>query len=111
MPDIHSLDQLIKDNNFMSDEKEYCVTMRLPQHDHEVMAWGHKTYCCSEDMDAEPSWHKVKFSIEIASYRTKSEIPAHPEESLLQDAKLYDSWECIDDPDYHLIGITKWKDL
>lgn len=93
---------------------ETLVTQRLPDSGTRVLAFGHKTYCCSEDMDEKPEWHECTFKMEVISYGLKPEVPADPEESILRCYEVYESWD-IEEVDYgareHLIGVTKWKKI
>lgn len=94
--------------------KEYSVLMILPDNGKRVLAFGHKTYCCSEDMDEEADWHECTFKMNVCSYGLKSEIPADPEDSVLRCYEVHESWE-IEEVEYgareHVIGVTKWKKL
>lgn len=93
-------------------EIEYSVLNGLPNQDQIVMCYGHKTYCCSIDMDKEADWHKVKFHLHLSAYRLKNSIPEDPEESILAYYEVVENWECADEDDRsHVIGVTKWKKL
>ena len=96
----------------MTDNKEWCVTKCLPDDGEKVLCFGHETYCCSEDMEDQPEWHEVTFRFMISMYKLKSQIPADPEETILEKYEIREVWEMGCDPgDGHVIGVTKWKDL
>ena len=38
------------------------VSFDLPMNGQRVLAWGHATYCCEEDMDDKPNWHVVIYN-------------------------------------------------
>ena len=91
-------------------EIEHSVLKWLPYKDQIVMCYGHKTYCCSEDMDEQADWHKVKFQLYVSAYKLKDSIPEDPEESILAYYKVVENWECADADDRsHVIGVEKWK--
>lgn len=94
-------------------EKEYSVTQWIPKDGEKCLAFGHKTFCCSEDMDENPEWHNVTFSFVLSEYKLKKEIPKDPEESILEFCKFVESWKVNDgeEPENHLIGVTKWKKI
>lgn len=91
-------------------EIEHSVLKWLPYNDQIVMCYGHKTYCCSEDMDEQAEWHKVKFHFSLQDYKIKDSIPEDPEESLLEYSTTVENWDLVD-ADEHVIGVTKWKQL
>ncbi len=97
----------------MSDENiEYLVTQRLPDNGQRVMCFGHKTYCCKEDMQEIPDWYEVVFCFTIGSYKIKNIVPVDPEESILQNYTCIESWELGPEfMDGHVIGVTKWKKI
>lgn len=85
---------------------------RLPDHEQKCLCFGHKTFCCKEDMDDEPNWHEVTFKFHIASYKLKHEFPEDLEASILEKCSIYELWEIGEDPhEGHVIGVTKWKYL
>lgn len=86
---------------------EIEVTKWLPNNGERVLCFGHKTYCCKEDMDKEPAWHEVTFSLSITSYGLKPTVPDDPEESILRCYTVGECWSC--DDGYQVIGVTKWK--
>lgn len=92
------------------EEIEYSVLQRLPDDRQRVKCFGHKTFCCKEDMDDEPAWHEVVFQFDISSYRLKKEMPEDVEESVIQEISVVESWD-LDEGDFdgHVIGVTKWK--
>ena len=91
-------------------QKEYAVTQILPSNGEVVMCFGHKTYCCVEDMDEKPEWHKVTFKFNISMYKLKKETPSDLEESILDRCEVRESWEIeTNGQPAHLIGVTKWK--
>ena len=92
--------------------KEWCITKVLPGDGKKVLCFGHKTYCCSEDMDDQPNWHEVIFKFQISSYGLKKEIPKDPEETILRCYEINEVWKIeTDDQPQHVIGVTKWKDI
>lgn len=96
----------------MSDEREHSVLQRLPDDRQRVMCFGHKTFCCKEDMEDEPAWHEVIFRFVLSSYSLKKEMPQDIEESVLQEISIVETWD-LDEGDFdgHVIGVTKWKRL
>jgi hypothetical protein len=96
----------------MSEEREYSVLEWLPNDRERVMCFGHKTYCCIEDMEDEPAWHEVIFRFVMSSYRLKKQMPEDLEESVMQDIRVVESWD-MDEGDFdgHVIGVTKWKKI
>lgn len=96
----------------MREEQIYEVNHSLPDNGQRVMCFGHKTYCCVEDMDENSDWHEVTFRFNISSYKLKRDIPNDPEESILEKYSLRETWdaECGEGPE-HVIGVTKWKRL
>ena len=98
----------------MEKDKEYLVTQCLPDENQEVLCFGHYTDCCKEDMDKEPSWHRVIFKFEISEYKLKEKLPIDPEESLLEYYRVVENWEKCPSgtsEDGHVIGVTKWKSV
>ncbi len=97
----------------MSEERS--VLHGLPDGGQRCLAFGHKTYCCSEDMEEEPAWHEVIFGFTIGSYSLKKEIPSDPEESILKSFDVVEKWNLYTDEKYeygereHLLGVTKWN--
>ena len=89
--------------------KEYCVTHVLPPDGERVMAFGHKTFCCQEDMEEVPQWHDVTFMFVFSEMKIKKEIPKNPEESILEFCNFIECWQVNDDEETHLVGVTKWK--
>ena len=90
------------------------VTDKLPNNGQKCLCFGHKTYCCKEDMEDKPTWHEVIFKFHISSYMLKSNIPKDPEETILSGINIYEIWECADneiDEPGHIIGVTEWKPL
>jgi hypothetical protein len=92
---------------------EYNVTQWLPDNGEIVLCFGHRTYCCVEDMEIEPDWHEVIFSFDVSSYKIKKELPVDPEESILEFCETVEHWRIADDeePREHVIGVSKWKKL
>jgi hypothetical protein len=91
---------------------EYDITRFLPQDGAKVQCYGHATYCCEEDMEADPAWHDVIFNIVISSYTLKKELPKTSEDSIIENAKLQVVWNLIDEKDEfytHVIKVTKWR--
>lgn len=92
--------------------KEYSVLQRLPDDREKCLCFGHKTFCCKEDMEKEPEWHRVVFRFLVSSYCLKKEFPKDIEESILERCEVVEEWECVgDEPKEHVIGVTKWKKL
>lgn len=90
--------------------REYNVTQALPDDRKRCLAFGYATYCCELDMDEQPDWHDVTFSIEWSSYKLKKEFPKDPEESILEFCESSEHWRLNEDePQRHLVGVTKWK--
>lgn len=90
------------------EEKEHSVLKRLPYNGERVMCYGHKTYCCQEDMEDEADWYEVIFELIMCSYKFKEEMPEDPEESVLARYKVSEFWGMDSEP-MHVIGVTKWK--
>ena len=94
---------------------EYSVLQRLPDPNQKVMAFGHRTFCCSCDMEKEPNWHECVFSFQVSSYKLKREIPHDLEDTILERISCYERWELSskgeDQIEDHLIGVTKWKKI
>lgn len=89
---------------------EYNVNQRIPQDGERVLCYGNFTYCCSEDMEKEKDWHEATFRLIISLYKLKSKIPKDPEESILEEYKIVECWECGEEfTDGRVIGVTKWK--
>ena len=88
---------------------ETLVTQKLPRNGGIVECFGHKTFCCVIDMDDEPGWHKVKFTMEVSSYELKQEIPEDLEETILDSYKVWECWEVFEDIG-HIVGVTKWRE-
>jgi len=89
---------------------EYSVLQSLPDHGVKCLCFGHKTYCCKDDMDKEPDWHEVTFSFGVSRYKLKENIPEDPEESILEFCHIVELWNI--GPEFHdgkVIGVTKWK--
>jgi hypothetical protein len=94
----------------VSEEREYSVTQILPCHGQKVKCWGHKTFCCKEDMDEEADWHEVTFQLEVCCYEVKQQIPLDPEETILANYQVHEYWEIeADHTEGQVIGVTKWK--
>ena len=87
--------------------REYSVLERLPSNGEKVLCFGHKTYCCIEDMEEKPDWHEVTFELCVSMYKLKKDLPADLEDSVIEKADLKDLWHC--DEQEHVIGVTKWK--
>ena len=91
---------------------EYLITQALPDNGKKVLCFGHHTHCCKEDMDKNPAWHEVVFSIRVHTYKIKSVIPDDPEESILEYYKASEHWECSPEfTDGFVIGVTRWKKI
>jgi hypothetical protein len=91
-------------------EKEYYVNQALPNNGQKVLCFGHHTHCCKEDMDEQPAWHEATFQFIVGEYRLKKEIPADPEESILDYYKISEDWSCGPEfTDGFVIGVIKWK--
>ena len=94
--------------------EEYDVVKRLPNDKQKVLCFGHRTYCCKEDMEKAAAWHVAIFSVIISSFKIRQRPETDIEASLICDAKLLDKWE-IEGEDEELrervIGVTKWKSL
>lgn len=101
----------------MNDEKTYSILTCLPDNGQRCYCFGHKTYCCVEDMDDEREWHEVIFSFCISSYKLKKEIPSDPEDSILDSYTIAEDWDIVGQEDLpygareYVIGVTKWKPL
>ncbi len=94
----------------MSEDKIYSVLERLPDNGQKCLCFGHKTYCCKEDMEDEPAWHEANFSLEVTSYRLKKEMPEDVEDTVLDEYTVGESWDCGPEfLDGQVIGVTKWK--
>lgn len=89
--------------------EEHSVLKRLPDNGEKCFCFGHKTYCCVEDMEEMPDWHEVIFKIVISECKIKSKIPEDPEESIFEYAKIKEIWDISDCE--HVIGVTKWRYL
>ncbi len=92
---------------------EYSVTQCLPNDGQRCLAFGYKTFCCSEDKEDDSDWHDVTFEFVLSSYKLKKEIPKDLEESILEFCHYVENWHVNDDeePSNHLIGVTKWKSI
>lgn len=93
--------------------KEYSVLQRLPDNGKKCMAYGHKTFCCKEDMDEKPDWHNVTFKFIFSKMKLKKEFPEDIEDSILEFCHYVENWGVNDgeEPENHLIGVTKWKEI
>ena len=92
--------------------EEHSVLKWLPKNGERVLCYGYHTYCCKEDMEKKPQWHEVTFKLDFSYYKLKKEIPSDPDESIIEDSKIVESWDCGDDfSDGEVIGVTKWKFL
>ena len=90
-------------------EHEYSVLLRLPNDGQKVLCYGHKTYCCKEDMDEEAEWYEVIFKFVVSGYRMKKSLPEDPEESILDFCRCVEDWKPINHKGETIIGVTKWK--
>src|SRR5271157_973092 len=92
-------------------EQEYSVLTCLPADGERCLAYGHKTFCCKEDMEENADWHDVNFKFVLSSYKIKTYFPEDIEESILEFCEFVEMWYVNDDekPKNHLIGVTKWK--
>jgi hypothetical protein len=91
---------------------EYSVLTCLPDDGIKCLCFGHKTYCCKDDMEQEPGWHEVTFKFEVSEYKIKKEIPLDPEETILEYCKIVETWEIGPGfQDGQVFGVTKWKPL
>lgn len=101
----------------MEKPKIYNITESLPDNGEKCFCFGHKTFCCVDDMDQEPDWHEVVFSFCINSYTLKKQIPEDPEDSILESYTISEDWEILGQEDVsyggreHVIGVTKWKKI
>ena len=96
----------------MSEETEYSVAQWLPDDGKRVLAFGHHTLCCKDDMEEKSEWHEVTFSFSVVEYRLKKEIPEDAEESILESYKVNECWDCgTEFLDGFLIGVSKWKEI
>lgn len=92
--------------------REFSVLEMLPDDGEVCVCFGHKTFCCKDDMDEMPAWHDVTFRFELSSYKLKEKIPQDPEDSILEFCNFVESWEIGPEfHDGHVIGVTKWKKL
>lgn len=93
--------------------QEYLVTQCLPNDGQKVLCYGHKTYCCVQDMEDECAWHEVVFKFTISTYRLKKEVPVDPEETILEEITFVECWDLFPtNQGYgHVIGVSKWKQL
>jgi len=88
------------------------VNYKLPTSGHIVKCYGYKTYCCKEYMDEKPDWHTVHFTLRVNSYRLKKTPPTDPEDTILEEYTVKESWDCLEDGQpAHVIGVTKWRML
>lgn len=86
--------------------EEYCVLNRLPNDGQKCWAFGHKTFCCKEDMEEEPAWHEVTFKFVLSEYKIKENFPNDIEESVLQFCNFVERWIVDgDEPHEHVIGV------
>lgn len=93
-------------------DKIYSVLERLPDDGQRVMCFGHKTYCCAQDMDNQPDWHEVTFSFDVSSYKLMKYFPLNIENSVLQEYEVKEHWEIGSEfEDGYVIGVTKWKPI
>lgn len=92
---------------------EYSILKILPDDGEKCLAFGHKTFCCIEDMDEKPDWHEVVFKFVVSSYKIKERLPEDIEDSVLESCKFREIWMVNHDDDLqeHLIGVIKWKKL
>lgn len=97
----------------MSNEEEYSVLVILPDDGQKCLCFGHKTFCCREDMEDSPRWHEVEFKFLISSYKIKKSFPEDIEESILEYAKVVEIWKCLDpeETENHVIGVTVWRKI
>lgn len=93
--------------------REYLVTENLPGRGELVECFGHRTFCCSCDMEAEPRWHRVVFDLIFHSMKIKAKVPEDPEESILEYCNFIERWDVEDpeEPRDRVIGVTKWRKL
>ena len=94
--------------------KEYSVLQRLPDDGQVVMCFGHKIYCCKEDMDEDAQWHEVKFTMHVWDRKLKKIMPIDPEASVLESYTVKEHWEMVDEANehpFHILGVTKWKGI
>ena len=89
--------------------QEWSTLKVLPDHGEKCLCFGHKTYCCKEDMEKDAAWHEVIFKFKISLYKLKDKFPDDVEESILEAYKIYEKWQ-IDDESF-VIGVTKWKNF
>lgn len=93
--------------------KEYSVLQCLPDSGEKCLAYGHKTFCCKEDMEENPNWHEVIFEFILDRYKLKKEMPKDIEDSVLEYCHFTEFWKVNDgaETENHLIGVTKWRKL
>lgn len=97
--------------------KEYSVTESLPSNGEKVSCFGHRTFCCSCDMEKEAAWHDVIFKLEFICYKLLKKIPEDPEASILEYSRIKEIWRIDEGCDHHdddepidrVIGVSKWK--
>jgi len=90
----------------MSEEKVYSILSCLPNPNQKVVCFGHSTFCCKEDMEPIPGWHKVTFELKVSEYSLKNEFPIDLEESILKNYVVKEVWNMSDQR--KVIGVTKW---
>lgn len=90
--------------------KEWATNQMLPQQGQIVECYGNRTYFCEEDME-EPAWHKVKFEFLVSVKRLAKEIPVPTDSTLIEEAKVYDYWGCVDCDKEEVILVTKWRSI
>lgn len=96
-------------NEIIYDLSKGC---RLPDDGQRVLCFGHKTFCCKEDMDEDPDWHEVVFRFRVSNYRIRNPLPSDPEDSILSTYEVVEEWDAdSDEGAAHVIGVTKWKAL
>ena len=77
-------------------EPIYRVAERLPAPGQRCICFGYHTYCCSEDMDEEPGWYEVVFTLVVSEYKLKDEVTK-------------EMWICVGSDEHgHVIGVTQW---
>lgn len=93
-------------------QRDYSVTLCLPDNGQRVLAFGYRTFCCDCDKEDERQWHEVVFSFKVSAYKIKKQIPENLEETILEKCECYEHWDFDDEEPFdHLIGVTKWKKL
>ena len=97
----------------MTEHEWISVLKILPCDGERCICYGHKTYCCKEDMDDEPNEHEVIFKFNIG-YKCLQNLPDDPEDSLVEYATISETWDTNITDKYepgHVIGVTKWKKI